>query len=77
MNATLRHHCRQLLSGRWAAGFSLEFIEGPTLIDQQYFDPKIELTFDTEEEARERNRRLAWNWRKASAPEVTLYERHA
>jgi hypothetical protein len=77
MKVTLRHQCRLLQTGRWTAGFSLKFIDGPTLIDQQCFEPRTELTFEFEEQARERNRLLAWNWKQAEAPEIELYERRA
>jgi len=77
MKVGLRHNCRLLQNGRWTAGFSLEFINGSSLIDQQCFDPRIELTFESEEEARERNRLLAWNWKQAEAREIEIYERAA
>jgi hypothetical protein len=77
MKATLRHQCRLLQNGRWTAGFSLEFIDGPRLVDQQWFDPRIELTFESKEEAKERNRLSAWNWKRARAPEIGLHERRA
>jgi hypothetical protein len=51
----------------------LEFNDEPMPISR-YFDPRIDLTFESEEEARERNRQLAWNLKEAKAPEATLYE---
>jgi hypothetical protein len=44
------------------------------VIVRQCFDPRIDLTFESEEEARARNRELVGNWKEAQDPEIKLYE---
>ncbi|HXR25683.1 MAG TPA: hypothetical protein VN742_10010 [Candidatus Binataceae bacterium] len=77
MRVILEHRREKLKNGRWAAGFSLEFFDGTSLISRQCFDPEIELTFESEEQARGRNRELALNWKQAAGPEIELCERAA
>src|SRR5271154_6180425 len=76
MKVTLVHHRGELKNGRWIAEFSLDFRHGSELIlSRQCFDPRIDLTFESDEQARERNRLLALNWKQKNSPDVELYER--
>jgi hypothetical protein len=75
MKFEIDHECYRLMGGEWIAQFNLNYVAGATLHSQQCFDPRIELSFATEEEARERNRRLALNWRDAKCPDAELFER--
>jgi hypothetical protein len=59
---------------RWVANFELEF-HGNSITSQQCLEPREDLTFATREEAIERNRLLAHNWRDANAPGLKLFER--
>ena len=77
MNYEIEHACYQLKGGRWIAQFHLNHLEGATLYSQQCFDPRTDLSFATEEEAKERNRELARNWRNVECPGVDLFERRA
>jgi hypothetical protein len=77
MRLEIEHACYRLKAGGWVAQFHLNYIEGATLHSQQCFDPRIDLFFATEEEARERNRVLARHWRDANCPDGELFERRA
>jgi hypothetical protein len=74
MQVEWRNQCERLRNGRWMAGFSLVFVTGAGWIVRQCFDPRIDLTFESEEEARARNRELVGNWKEAQDPEIKLYE---
>jgi hypothetical protein len=74
MKFTVEHSCYQLVGGRWVAQFYLNHCEGATLHSLQCLDPRIELTFATEAEAKERNRHLVRNWRDAERPDAELFE---
>ena len=77
MKLEIEHACYRLRAGGWVAQFHLNYEEGATLHSQQCFDPRIDLWFATEEEAKERNRALALNWRNANCPDAELIERSA
>jgi hypothetical protein len=77
MRFEIEHACYRLKAGGWIAQFHLNYVAGATLHSQQCFDPRIDLSFATEEEAKERNRTLALNWRKAKCPDAELFERGA
>jgi hypothetical protein len=79
MNVILdRHYCRLLQTGLWGStGYCLEF-QGPNLLlKRQFLNPRPELTFESENAAREHNRWLANNWMRVNAPDIELYERRA
>jgi len=77
MNYEIEHACYRLKSGGWVAYFHLNCVAGSTLHYQQCFDPRRDLSFATEKEAKERNRELAQNWRNANCPDAKLFERRA
>jgi hypothetical protein len=77
MKFVIDHKCYRLRDGGWMAGFLLEHTEGATLTSTQCFDPRIDLSFATEEAAKNRNRALAINWRNANCPDAELFERRA
>jgi hypothetical protein len=81
MKFEIEHECYRLQSGEWVAQFNLNHVAGATLHSQQCFDPRIDLSFATEfateEEAKQRNRTLALNWRNANCPDAELFERRA
>jgi hypothetical protein len=61
MRFVIDHACYQLANGRWVAKFHLEHMERSAIVSTQCFDPRADLTFETEEEAKSRNRQLAVN----------------
>jgi hypothetical protein len=75
MKIEIEHECYRLRSGEWIAQVNLNYFAGATMYAQQCFDPRIDLSFATEKEAKERNRMLALNWRNASCPDAELFER--
>jgi hypothetical protein len=75
MNYEIEHACYRLKAGGWIAYFHLNYLEGATLHSQQCFDPQRDLSFATEEKAKQRNRELAQNWRNANCPDAKLFER--
>ena len=77
MKFELEHECYRLKGGKWVAQFNLNHVAGATLHSQQCFDPRTDLSFATEEEAKERNRTLALNWRNAECPDAELVERRS
>jgi hypothetical protein len=74
LNYLLKHRCYRLRDGRWISKFSLDHCEYGVLHSTLYFDPRADLTFDSEAEAKERNRELATNWRQANCPDAELCE---
>jgi hypothetical protein len=75
MKYEIEHACYRVKAGGWVAQFHINYVEGSTLHSQQCFDPRTDLFFATEEEAKERNRVLACIWRDANCPDAELVER--
>ncbi len=71
MRFVIDHAYYQLANGRWVAKFHLEHMEGSAIVSTQCFDPRVDLTFETKEEAKNRNRQLALN---SLDPRAELYE---
>jgi len=77
MKYEIEHACYRLKAGGWIAYFHLNYVAGATFYSQQCFDPLRDLSFATEEAAKDRNRELAQNWRNANCPDAELFERRA
>jgi hypothetical protein len=77
MKFILEHASYPLQDGRWVAKFHLSHWEGATLHSQECLEPRIELTFTTEEEAKERSRQLARNWWRENYPDAEILEERA
>ena len=75
MKYEIEHACYRVKAGGWVAQFHLNYVEGSTSHSQQCFDPRIDLFFATEEQAKERNLELACIWRDANCPDAELVER--
>ena len=75
MKYEIEHACYRVKAGGWVAQFHLNYVEGSTSHSQQCFDPRIDLFFATEEQAKERNLELARIWRDANCPDAELVER--
>jgi len=74
MNGLVEHRYWQLRDGKWAAQFHLRIYVGATEHSTQFFDSQRDLRYATAEEAKNRNRYLATNWRDANMPDLELFE---
>ncbi len=74
MKFRLEHASYRLQDGRWVAKFHLTHREGATLHSQECFEPRIELTFRTEEDAKGRSRQLARTWWRENYPDAEIFE---
>lgn len=59
MRYIINHACYQLADGRWIARFDLDQSEPSAIVSTECYDPRIDRTFATKEEAKSRNRQLA------------------
>jgi hypothetical protein len=71
------HECYQLKTGGWRPRFHLRFVAGATSSSQRFLEPRRDLSFATQKEAKDRNRILALNWRNANCPDAEIFERHS
>jgi hypothetical protein len=67
----LVHHCRELQDHHWIPGFYLRSIDGIPIP----FVPDPTLVFESEEKARDCNRRFAKYWIRTNCPKIALFER--
>ncbi len=74
MNGLVEHRHSQLRDGKWVAQFNLRICIGATEHSTQFFDSQRDLRYGTADEAKNRNRYLAVNWRNANMPDLELFE---
>ena len=74
MDYKLDHKCEHLKAPKgWAAIFTLSSWGADGYV-QLFLDSEKTLVFSSEEEAKERNRKLARNWLSSNDPEGRIFE---